>query len=109
MRPLCAVLTVLLVLIQGPLWFGKGGWIHVWELDRKLDKQLQINLALGGRNDALEAEVKDLHEGRAAVEERARYELGMIRNDEVFVQINVPAGEDSGLRNSTPTRTASLQ
>lgn len=106
MRPLCAVLTALLVLIQGPLWFGKGGWIHVWELDRKLDKQEQINLALSVRNNALEAEVKDLLEGRAAVEERARYELGMIGKDEVFVQINEPT---SGSRDTQPTRTASLQ
>ncbi len=96
---------LLLVLIQFPLWFGTGGWIHVWELDRKLDKQKLANLNLTARNDGLEAEVKDLTEGRAAVEERARYELGMIGKDEVFVQINTPAAKAG----PKPTRTALVQ
>lgn len=108
MRILCTVLTALLVLIQWPLWFGKGGWLHVWELDRKLGRQEQTNLALAERNQALEAEVKDLAEGRSAVEERARYEHGMIRQDELFVQINMPRAERRVPDKPAPTRTASL-
>ncbi|MFK7965538.1 MAG: cell division protein FtsB [Burkholderiaceae bacterium] len=107
MRALTVVLTVVLGLIQVPLWFGDGGWIHAWELDRKLQKQLQINAALTSRNDAVEAEVKDLLDGRSAVEERARYDLGMIGKDEVFVQINEPMSS-APPEPPASTRTASL-
>jgi cell division protein FtsB len=75
------------VLIQYPLWLGKGGWLRVWEVDRQLDSQRARNLELQVRNRSLEAEVLDLKQGVDALEERARYELGMIRKDEVFFQI----------------------
>lgn len=104
-----SVLTVLLMVIQLPLWFGNGGWIRVWELDRKLDEQVQHNLNLASRNDALEAEVQDLQEGRAAIEERARYELGMIDKDEIFVQLNSPVSKTDPEPKRKPTRTASLR
>ena len=108
MRALTVVLTVVLGLIQVPLWFGEGGWIHAWELDRKLSKQLQINEALTVRNDAVEAEVKDLLVGRSAIEERARYDLGMIGKDEGFVQINEPTSLGPPAPPAS-TRTASLE
>lgn len=91
MRGLPVVLAVLLVLIQYPLWrLDRGGWLHVWEMERRLTVQKQHNDALSARNVALAAEVRDLQDGLVAVEERARYGLGMIGEDEVFIQINVP-------------------
>ena len=87
MRILGGVLAALIVLIQYPLWLGKGGWLRVWEVDRQLDGQRSRNMELQARNRSLEAEVVDLKQGLDAVEERARYELGMIKKDEVFFQI----------------------
>jgi cell division protein FtsB len=81
------VLAALIVLIQYPLWAGKGGWIHAWEAEQKLAAQRARNQQLELRNASLEAEVKDLKQGTDAIEERARYELGMIKKDEVFFQI----------------------
>lgn len=93
MRVLPFVLLALVLLIQHPLWIGNGGWLRVWELDRQLNNQAQGNDLLANRNNALTAEVQDLQQGHLAVEERARYELGMIGPDEIFVQINeMPAG-----------------
>ncbi|MBN9430118.1 MAG: cell division protein FtsB [Burkholderiales bacterium] len=88
MRLLAIALGVLLVLIQHPLWLGKGGWLRVWELDRQLHAQESVNERLAARNSALEAEVNDLRAGKQALEERARYELGMVKPGEIFVQIN---------------------
>ncbi|MGA8054372.1 MAG: cell division protein FtsB [Burkholderiales bacterium] len=90
MRVLAASLAVLLLLIQYPLWLGKGGWLRVWEIDRQLAGQKSKNGELEARNAALEAEVRDLKEGFDAIEERARYELGMVKQDEVFFQIVRP-------------------
>jgi len=87
MRTLAFTLAGLLLLIQYPLWLGKGGWARVWEHDRQLAAQRTRNEALQGRNAALDAEVRDLKQGLEAVEERARFELGMVRPDEVFFQI----------------------
>ena len=92
MRVLSAVLLGLLVLIQYPLWLGKGGWLRVGDLDRKLAVQRASNDVLQLRNDALTAEVRDLKNGNEAIEERARYELGLIKNNEIFFQfIDPPA------------------
>ena len=88
MKLLALTLAALLALIQYPLWLGKGGWLRVWELDRQLTGQQNTNARLAQRNAALDGEVRDLRDGLFAVEERARYELGMVRPDEVFVQIN---------------------
>jgi len=92
MRAFTLVLVGLLLLIQYPLWLGKGGWLRVWELDRQVVAQQQANQSLRVRNQALEGEVRDLRQGLLAIEERARYELGMIRPDEIFVQIGEGAG-----------------
>ncbi len=91
MRSLAAILAALLLLIQYPLWLGKGGWARVWEMDRQLGAQRAQNELLQARNDALVGEVRDLKQGLDAVEERARFELGLIRPDEVFVQVVEPA------------------
>ena len=90
MRFLALALVLLIALIQNPLWFGKGGWLRVWELDRQVDAQRDTNTQLAVRNAALDAEVLDLKKGYDAIEERARSDLGMIKQDEVFFQI-VPA------------------
>lgn len=87
MRLFTLILAGLLLLIQYPLWLGKGGWFRVWELDRQLTTQRATNEKLRARNSALEGEVRDLKQGQLAVEERARYELGMVRGDELFVQL----------------------
>ena len=91
MKLLAITLSAFLVLIQYPLWLGKGGWLRVWELDRLVVRQEAANAVLASRNTSLEAEVRDLQEGRQAVEERARYELGMVRKNEIFIQISEPA------------------
>ncbi len=80
-------LTVLLILIQYPLWLGKGSWLRVWDLSRQLDSSLVKEQELRERNAKLASEVQDLKEGTGALEERARYELGLIKDNEMFVQI----------------------
>jgi cell division protein FtsB len=86
-KPLATVLALLVLGLQYPLWLGKGSWTRVWDLDRQVTAQRATNAQDKARNDALEAEVRDLKEGSEAVEERARLELGMIRRDEVFYQV----------------------
>jgi cell division protein FtsB len=87
MRGLTWVLATLIVLLQYPLWLGKGSWPRVWELERQVAGQRVANRALEERNAQLAAEVRDLKTGYDALEERARYELGMIRQDEIFIQV----------------------
>ena len=87
MRWLSAALVALIVFLQYPLWIGKGGWLRVWDVDQQLQKQKGENKKLEIRNAGLDAEVRDLKQGYDAIEERARFELGMIKQDEVFVQI----------------------
>lgn len=91
MKLLGVVLVTLLALIQYPLWLGQGSWLRVWELDRQLGLQQEVNAGKRMHNEGLEAEVADLKEGTAAIEERARYELGMVKRDEIFVQFNAAA------------------
>ncbi len=86
-RALTLVFAGLLVLIQYPLWFGKGGWVRAWDLDRQVVAQKKTNDDLKRRNSGLEAEVKDLKNGLEAIEERARFELGMVKDNEVFFQV----------------------
>ena len=86
-RTLTIVFAGLIVLLQYPLWLGKGGWMRVWDLDRQVGAQQKVNDGLKRRNQNLDAEVRDLKNGVGAIEERARFELGMIKDDEVFFQI----------------------
>ena len=90
MRLVALALAFLIVVLQYPLWLGKGGWLRVWDLDRQVSAQKEVNDKLRQRNAALDAEVRDLKQGFEAVEERARNELGMIRQDEIFFQIVNP-------------------
>ena len=91
MRWLTAAFAALLVVIQYPLWIGKGGWFRVSELEKQVQAQLDTNLKLKTRNDALRADVKDLQTGTEAIEERARAELGMVKSDETYVQVIDPS------------------
>jgi cell division protein FtsB len=86
-RILAGVLGALILAIQYPLWLGKGGWLRAWDIDRQVQAQGVKNSGLETRNAALAAEVKDLKQGYDAIEERARYELGLVKNDEVFFQV----------------------
>ena len=87
MRYLAWVFIALIVALQYPMWLGKGGWLQVREYNRQVGSQRDANAKLKERNDALEADVRDLKTGFEAIEERARSELGMIRQDEVFFQL----------------------
>ncbi len=87
MKILAGILGALILLIQYPLWLGKGGWVRAWHVENGLSAQKTKNDELDARNAGLAAEVRDLKQGTEAIEERARYELGMIRQDEVFFQV----------------------
>ena len=87
MRWLTVGLLAAIALLQYPLWVGKGGWLKVWEYDRQLQAQKEVTRKLEIRNAGLDAEVRDLKQGYDAIEERARFELGMVKQDETFVQI----------------------
>ncbi|UCE89034.1 MAG: cell division protein FtsB [Pseudomonadota bacterium] len=87
MRIIAIVLAVLLIALQYDLWLGKGGFTTVWRLQESLNLQEEANTQSRERNAALQAEVRDLKKGRAAIEERARTEMGMIRDQETFYQI----------------------
>ena len=93
MRLIILSLAALLVLIQYPLWLGKGGWLRVWDFDKQVAAAQRKNNELKARNAKLNSEVQDLREGTDAVEERARHELGMIKDGEVFIQILEPNGK----------------
>ncbi len=108
MKTLSIALATVLLALQYPLWIGKGSWLRVWELDRSLTQQREQNARLKVRNDALDAEVKDLKQGLEAVEERARFELGMIRKDETFYQV-VPESSSRTPRSESSSRTLLLQ
>ena len=90
MRFVTAALLALIALVQVELWFGKGGVPRVMELQSKLSDQKAANDLAKLRNDQLVAEVSDLKEGLEMVEEKARFELGMVKPDEILVQISTP-------------------
>lgn len=87
MRLISLALVALLILIQYPLWLGKGGWLRVSELETQVSAAQAKSEELRARNAKLESEVRDLKDGTGAVEERARYELNMIKQNEIYIQI----------------------
>lgn len=105
MRWLTVGLLVVIGLLQFPLWVGKGGWLKVWEYDRQLQAQKEVTKKLEIRNAGLDAEVRDLKQGYDAIEERARFELGMVRQDETFVQIPEKFPENKSKFRSTAVVT----
>ena len=98
------ILIALLAALQYPLWFGKGGWLRVWEVNRQLAGQRETNQKLESRNAGLEAEVRDLKAGLDAIEERARFELGLTRPGELFVQIPAQALDPNVAASNPPPR-----
>jgi cell division protein FtsB len=83
MKSLTIIFVVLVALMQYPLWFGKGSWFRVWSLNQQIEIQKKTN-------NVLNAEVSDLKQGFSAIEERARNELGMTKQDEIFFQVTNP-------------------
>jgi len=90
MRWVTIALAALIVVVQVGLWLGKGSLPYVWSLQRELDQQLAVNEAARERNARTAAEVSDLKEGLEMVEDKARSELGMLRPDEILVQVTRP-------------------
>jgi cell division protein FtsB len=90
MKLVTMALIALLVLVHAELWFGKGGVPRMMDLRAKLAAQQAVNDTARNRNVLLAAEVNDLKEGLEMVEEKARSELGMIKPDEIFVQVSTP-------------------
>jgi cell division protein FtsB len=87
MRWVAVVLVTLLAAVQADLWFGRASLPHVMGLRSQLAEQQARNEAARARNARLGAEVNDLKEGLEMVEEKARSELGMVRPDEILVQV----------------------
>lgn len=108
MKALTLIFVILIALLQYPLWLGKGSWLRVWDLSRQLATQQEKNSALKARNETLDAEVRDLKSGRAAIEERARSELGMIKQDEVFYQVLDNSAHTQSVQPPTPSQISNL-
>jgi cell division protein FtsB len=90
MRYVSIALIALLALVHAELWFGKGGVPRMMDLQGRLAEQQAGNQAAKARNAQLDADVRDLKEGLEMVEEKARYELGMVKPDEILVQLSTP-------------------
>ena len=87
LRPIHMILIALLVVLQAQLWFGRGSLPDVMRLRQQLKEQKQHNQAAQLANERLGAELNDLKDGIEMVEERARAEIGMVKPNEIFVQI----------------------
>jgi cell division protein FtsB len=90
-RIVAAVLLIALAVLQYRIWASPGGMREVWRLEKAIEVQTSENERLQQRNKTLAAEVRDLKEGRIAIEERARTDLGMVKSNETFFQIVPPA------------------
>ena len=103
MRLITLALVALLLLIQYPLWLGeKGGWLRVKDLESQVAASHRKTDELKARNAKLDSEVRDLKDGTGAVEERARYELGMIKANEIFVQVLDENGKPTASKTPLP-------
>lgn len=98
MKLLSFLLFVAIAAMQYPLWLGKASWLRVWQVDQEVVAARAENVQLQNRNNMLEAEVNDLKQGFEAIEERARSDLGMIKEGEILFQI---------VRNTQPKSTQS--
>ena len=86
------IFLLLLLVLQYPLWFGRGGWGHVRQLEGELTTLREANDRTAQRNAETAAEVKDLKSGYDAIEDKARFELGLVKPGEIFIQIPDEAG-----------------
>ncbi|WP_295624965.1 cell division protein FtsB [uncultured Nitrosomonas sp.] len=87
MKLLSFTLLMLVIAMQYPLWLGKASWLRVWQVDQEVATARKNNVLLQNRNNKLEAEVNDLKQGLEAIEERARSDLGMVKEGEILFQI----------------------
>jgi cell division protein FtsB len=87
MRKLILILVILLVYLQYRLWLGDGGLLELWNVHQEVEAQRDENARLRERNEALNAQVLDLKQGLDAIEERAREDMGMVKQGETFYQI----------------------
>jgi cell division protein FtsB len=87
MRKLILFLVILLVYLQYRLWLGDGGLLELWNVHQEVEAQRDENALLRERNEALNAQVLDLKQGLDAIEERAREDMGMVKQGETFYQI----------------------
>lgn len=112
MRWLAFLLVTLIAALQYPMWLGKGGWLQVRDLERQLNVQRDANTVLKARNERLDADVRDLKTGFEAIEERARAELGMVRHEEVFFQLQhapVPTAAATAQAKTGPSQSGRPQ
>jgi len=99
LRYVALILLVLLIALEIKLWAGEGGMRDVWRLEKQLAEQRAENLKLKERNEKLAAEVEDLKNGKEAIEERARSELGLVKPGETFYHVVEPQGSDKKASN----------
>ena len=102
MRALAILLLALVLLLQYRLWIADGGMREVWRLRKEVAAQREENAKLQERNRTLTAEVQDLKKGKAAVEERARTDLGMVGRDETFFQVVPTSSSRESSQNTKP-------
>jgi cell division protein FtsB len=86
-RPVPLILLALLLILQGQLWLGRGSVNKVWQLQEQLQEQKKQNAQAELGIERSRAELRDLREGLEMVQERARREIGMVKANEIFVQI----------------------
>jgi cell division protein FtsB len=102
MKLLSFIVLLLIAAMQYPLWYGKASWLKVWQVDQAVVTARENNLILQNRNNKLEAEVNDLKQGLEAIEERARSDLGMIKEGEILFQIVRSAQSKPSEQSHTP-------
>jgi cell division protein FtsB len=96
-RIMAGLLGAVLLLLQYRIWASPDGMREVWRLEQAIEVQNDENVRLQNRNRTLGAEVRDLKEGRKAIEERARTDLGMVKSNETFFQVVPPAQAGSSI------------
>ena len=87
MKFLTFIFVALILVLQYPLWLGKGGWLNVISLQKQIDQQLKVNELIKSENDILLAVVQDLKNGTDVIEGKARFDLGLIKKNETFFLI----------------------
>jgi cell division protein FtsB len=102
MRIATVILLALLAVVQAELWFGKGGVPRMMALRAQVQTQQRANNDAQARNEQLGAEVRDLQEGLEMVEEKARTELGMVKPDEIYVQLTTKLPQVAASAPATP-------
>src|SRR5262245_7342140 len=102
LRIVAAVLFAALLVMEYRIWASPGGMREVWRLEKAIEVQTQENQRLAERNRTLAAEVRDLKEGKQAIEERARTDLGLVKANEAFFQVVPPAHPDGDSGDAPP-------